>query len=622
MPARPLSYLALGLVVVTIALAGVYQTARLREELSQPLSIDTSSYVGSAVCRKCHHDNDDSWHRTYHRTMTQQATEASVLGDFSGAELTYMGVTARMERGPDGEFLMTFHASGGGVDARWRATVERTVGSHRYQQYLARDGDVYYRLPIAWDVEERRFIHMNGAFLTPDPDRLVPEQPIANKDYNRHVTRWNDNCIYCHNVAPNPGLQQGKEPHFESEVAELGVACEACHGPGSAHVADNRNPLRRYLLHLGDGRDPTIANPLRLSPARAADVCGRCHGQRVTRDISKVHATGDRFVPGQDLSDHSRPLFHNTTLNGKPGVFSARFWPDGTARLTAYEFQGLLQSRCATEGPMTCNDCHAMHGSDPAGQLQPDLKGNRMCTQCHDGLARPDALYSHTHHHTEGPGSKCVNCHMPRVVYGLVRMHRSHRIAVPKPGAPPAQAQPDACLLCHTDQNGAWAAQESNRLWPEPPSAKRFQGLRLNLKPATPDPAGRTRARSAIELLLAGDPIERATAADALGREAADATGAQVGPRVALLLDTLAQDAYPAVRQIAWRSVRALLARHAPATAPELAHFVATDEPAARKAVISNIAARLPQGFATLADPDRVTALRSQADAIQIEIGE
>ncbi|MDD9964740.1 MAG: hypothetical protein OXR73_00830 [Myxococcales bacterium] len=42
----------------------------------------------------------------------------------------------------------------------------------------------------------------------------------------------------------------------------------------------------------------------------------------------------------------------------------------------------------------------------------------------------------------------------------------------------------------------------------------------------------------------------------------------------------------------------------------------------ARKAVISNVTARLPQGFTTLADPDRVTALRSQADAVQIEIGE
>ena len=55
------------------------------------------------------------------------------------------------------------------------------------------------------------------------------------------------------------------------------------------------------LRRSGDG-DPTIVNPPRLSPSRAADVCGRCHGQRITDDVAPFLAHGDPFVPGDHLS--------------------------------------------------------------------------------------------------------------------------------------------------------------------------------------------------------------------------------------------------------------------------------------------------------------------------------
>src|SRR4029079_17225105 len=109
-----------------------------------------------------------------------------------------------------------------------------------------------------------RRIHMNGAFLTPDPERNGAAIDLA--DYQRHVTRWNDNCVFCHNVAPNPGFDGAR---WNTEVAELGIACEACHGPAGEHARINRDPMRRYALHLSDAGDPTIVNPARLSPARS-----------------------------------------------------------------------------------------------------------------------------------------------------------------------------------------------------------------------------------------------------------------------------------------------------------------------------------------------------------------
>lgn len=624
-------------VTLAVGLTGllVWRTTALATELAQPLLRERGAYVGSARCRKCHHDNDHSWRQTYHRTMTQRASEASVLGDFSGIALDYMGVRARMGRTRAGGFEVAFDALGTGQ--RWRAEVVMTVGSHRYQQYLARDGDLLFRLPVAWDVAEEVFIHMNGAFLTPDPVRATPGAPIDNADYNRHVTRWNDNCIFCHNVGPNPG--RAADGSFATEVAELGIACEACHGPGQQHAAVNTDPVRRYLLHWGDGRDPTIANPARLAPARAAAVCGRCHGQRISRDIDTVHRTGDAFVPGDDLGRHSRPLFRDSTLNGAQGTFADRFWPDGTARLTAYEYQGVLQSRCATQGDMTCGSCHSMHSSDPRGQVRSDLVGesndNGLCTQCHGELIEREASHAHSHHDPDGAGGRCVNCHMPKVVYGLVDVHRSHRVDVPAPEVPPSAGQPDACSLCHTDKTRRWLAAQAQRLWP----SARAQGRRMGVSDVPEAPGdGQVAASRTTELLFAGDPIERAVAAAALGDDHSPAAGrsgpsrvgvqfAAVGghgpaDRVALLLDTMVADDYPAVRHIAWRSVRRLLARHKPAALAAPVAYRATDERDARQAASSSLASRLPARWSQLPDSDTVAALRARADDVRIEIGE
>ncbi|MBZ0122095.1 MAG: cytochrome c family protein, partial [Sandaracinaceae bacterium] len=255
----------LSLAILTAALAVLAWSGReVAVDLASERDLHGAGFAGSGACRRCHPSHYQSWARTYHRTMTQEASPESVLGNFDGARLRYGGVDAELARTEGGGFEMRFWAMGRSMG---RARVVRTVGSHRYQQYLAQDGDVLFRLPLAWHVEERRWIHMNGAFLTPDPVPIAGV--IAREDYHRHVTRWNDNCVFCHNVGPNPGVS-GEPPgteRFQTRVAELGVACEACHGPGAEHARANGNPLRRYALHAGGQADPSIVNPERLSPA-------------------------------------------------------------------------------------------------------------------------------------------------------------------------------------------------------------------------------------------------------------------------------------------------------------------------------------------------------------------
>jgi predicted CXXCH cytochrome family protein len=586
----------LALIAVFVATAAALKARAIRHDLAAPRDLHGVAFVGSEACGRCHEGNWRSWHRTFHRTMTAEAAPASVLGAFDGATLRHEGVTARMDRDAVGGFRMTFTPDGGAARS---VAVARVVGSHRYQQYLAKEGDTYWRLPVAWHVEERRWFPMTGAFLFSDDARIdAPGRPrYGGGVFDRHVTRWNDNCVFCHNVAPNPGLDAATG-RFSTTTAELGIACEACHGPGAAHVAANTDPVRRLWLRVRGAADPTIVNPARLSPARAADVCGRCHGQRLADDVGPFMAAGDPFVPGDDLALTTAPLWRDTPLGGDRAAFAPRFWADGTPRLTAYEYQGLLQSRCAQEGSLTCTSCHGMHDGDPRGQLRAGLRGaaaDAMCTRCHGALADRAAAARHAHHDAAGEGARCVGCHMPRVVYGVLDVHRSHRIEVPDPARAASSGRPDACTGCHVAETPAWAASARARLWGA----------------GTPAPAD---APSPADALFAGDPITRAVAADALGRVQAPLDPPARARREGALLEAMTGDAYPAVRHLAARALARLGADGARDYDP-------SSDAGARAAAV----ARLREGLgreATRPAPELVARLRAQARSEDTEIGE
>ncbi len=590
---RALRWIAATAGAVVVALA-IYYAATISTDLA--VDLHEVDHVGSERCAPCHRDQHRSFTRTFHGRMTREADHTTVLGDFQDAELSYGGVLAEMQRGEEGEFLMTFSGPGFG---RRIVEVVRTVGSHRYQQYLARQDDLYIRLPVAWDPVEERWFHMNEAFLTPDPEWPPEGEAISREDYDRHVVRWNDNCVFCHNVGPNPGRVGIR---FETEVAELGVACEACHGPGAAHVSARRDPLRSLALDLA-ADDPTMVSPKELSAARSAEVCGRCHGQRKTDDIDAFVTFGDPFVPGDDLSQYSTPLERGTPMGGDADVFAPRFWPDGTPRLTAYAYQGYLQSPCTAAEDFTCVYCHGMHEGDPDGQVRPEALGDGGCVDCHTDLGRNDALEAHAHHPASSAGARCVGCHMPPIVYGLVGARISHRIEVPDVAAAAQHDRPDACTLCHVDETRAWARAAQSRMW----------GAGSDEAPSEDEALSEV-----LTQLFGGDPIERAIAADALGRPRAAASPETRPARLGALFDVLAHDPYPAVRRIAWRSARATAgADDAPWNA-----FVATDTDEERARAIEAIEAALPEGAVLRPDPQRVAPLREAAAQVAIHIGE
>jgi hypothetical protein len=497
-------------------------------------------YVSSASCLGCHPGEHASFQRTFHRTMTQVARTSTVLAPLDGRALDLDGAKVTLEaRGeevwatlPDPDAVIAGHRAES-VSRR----VVLTTGSHREQAFWVageRKGDLRL-VPFVWMVKDAVFVPRREAFLLPPGEPMPP-------------VRWASSCIACHAVAGEPRHRLDTDT-FDTRAAELGIACEACHGPGGAHVERHRDPIARYTQHASKTHDPTIVQPRSLPPERSAAVCGQCHAYAFPRDeagwwtdgYSRTFRAGDRLDPSRHLVTNGMMTTTSDEQRVAPVIeASARaiFWPDGAVRVGGREYNGLVESPCYERGEgerkMTCLSCHSMHRGDPAGQIAPDHAGDRGCTSCH-GERRAEA---HAHHAAGSPGSRCVSCHMPKTSYALLSAVRSHRIDSPSVDATLETGRPNACNLCHLDRPLAWTAE-----WLATWYGKRSRAL--------PE----LRARTAVGAYdgIAGDAGVRALIADALGsKEAVTAPALRSS-----VLAVMRQDPYAAVRRIAERSSRA-----------------------------------------------------------------
>ncbi len=515
-----------------------------------------AEWVSSAACLPCHPGEHASFSRTYHRTMTQLASPSTVLAPLDGRPLRLEdGRIVRLERRGD-EVWATLPDPDDVIAGRPAPDVTRrvvlTTGSHREQAYWVpgrRAGDLRL-VPFVWLVREQAFVSRGEAFITP-PGRPLP--PV----------RWASSCIACHAVAGEPRHDPERDV-FDTRVAELGVACEACHGPGAAHVERHRDPVARYTQRASEEPDPTIVHPGRLPPERSAAVCGQCHAYAFPRDedgfwtdgYARAFRAGDPLEPSRTLITAS-----NMGTRGAPVIDApadAIFWPDGAVRVGGREYNGLVESPCWQRGEgerkMTCLSCHSMHGGDPAGQIAKDRAGDRGCTSCHDAAAYGPG---HTHHAEGSVGRACVSCHMPRTSYALLSAVRSHRIDSPHTSAL-SGAKPNACNLCHLDRSLAWTARWLSDWYGQPPV----------------DLAGdRAELASALRDGISGDAGLRALVADALGSD--DAIAASGAGWQRALLEQMRQDPYAAVRFIAERSLRKLTALPPTTLTPERAAALA-----------------------------------------------
>lgn len=541
------------------ALAG-YRQPRAHERIvsDRPIEVPGDGYVTSRTCRACHPHHYATWHASYHRTMTQIATPNAVLAPFDDVKLEFAGRTFLLERRGD-EFWVDMDnspsAKSEGSPRRVQRRVVMTTGSHNLQVYWF--ATEYTRklgqLPFDYSITEQRWIPDHASFLRP--------QWPAEKQFPRMSPgKWDLGCIQCHATHGQPRVDPDDLTDADTRVAEFGISCESCHGPSERHVRLNRDPRRRYWHYLNDQPDPSVVQPQRLSPRLSSQVCGQCHS--VSAEYSEEDKLawwkrGHVYRPGDELTN-TRLIVRPSQTQDEPALqrrlardptfLTDRFWSDGMVRVAGRDYNGLIESPCFQRGDLSCLSCHTMHkrADDPRSlpewandQLGLGMDTNLACLQCHTEFGA--TLTEHTHHRPASTGSACYNCHMPHTTYGLHKAIRSHQIDSPSVSASMNTGRPNACNLCHLDKTLAWTSEHLKRWYDIAPPAL---------------PAREQTVAASLLWALSGDAAQRALVAWSMGwKPAQRASGT---PWLGPFLMQLLLDPYPAVRMIAYRSLRGL----------------------------------------------------------------
>lgn len=484
-------------------------------------NIRRQDYAGSKACQKCHRKNYESWSRHPHRWMNTRAGKATVRGDFSGKkQISYLGGLGTFSRSDDGGYRMKL--SRDSVHREYEIT--QTIGSRFFQYYVGRQlqgpeprAHKYYKeehvLPFGYWLDHGEWVpvvHIKDEL----PDGERPDPFVRAPDHREQYARYASECNFCHTTFPlgdmmvrNPYLLGRHAPshihlltsefvadshsdlwdgstrsvEFSDESLEelsesfrrfkaedhavgLGVSCEACHLGAAKHAAD---PKTKPLFFPSSEHLFVETDQTGIDYGRTHDnlnwACGRCHA-------------GDR------------------------PEFAA-----GMSTWNSTEYSDAMKGSCYLQ--LTCVDCHNPHEPIGKGWTKTPEQNDASCLKCHTEFTPSDVRVAHTHHPMNSPGSRCMNCHMPRLNEGLQDVVRTHTIFSPTNTKMIESNHPNACNLCHPKETIKWTLA----------SLKEWYGAEYStteLSTHYPQPDGPT----ANGWLQSESPAVRLVAADALFR--------------------------------------------------------------------------------------------------------
>ena len=216
--------------------------------------------------------------------------------------------------------------------------------------------------------------------------------------------------------------------------------CEACHGPGEAHVAAGGGK--------GVGGLMTFHNE---SAQARTQVCLTCHAKETGRFQFR---RSEHTLSGVACTDCHAPHFP---------ALSASLLRQKTPEL-CFSCHREVRSAFALpvhhkvlEGALRCTDCHTPHGS----QSRFALRGvhNETCTRCHIEKGGPFA-FEHLASRVEG----CTSCHVPHGSTNKFLLKRweervlcleCHSDAPLFHNQAPGAFFNGACTRCHTEIHGS-----------------------------------------------------------------------------------------------------------------------------------------------------------------------
>ena len=407
----------------------------------QPLSQIEANYVGRQACVSCHAEQDKLWQGSHHDLSMQEANQQTVLGDFRNVEFSKDGIVTRFFY-ENGRFLVNTDDPDGELTD---FEIKYTFGVAPLQQYLVElTGGRLQVLSIAWDSRTKeqggqRWFH------------LYPNNKIDYKDelhWTKRSQNWNFMCAECHSTNLQKNYDSDSRT-YTTDWSEINVACEACHGPASQHVAwaerrpgfENINIRTKGLIVLLNGHrdtkwviDPASGNAHINTPQGANNeiqVCARCHSRR-------TQLSGDYRY--ESLMDTHLPSLLQQTLYHVDGQIKEE---------ETYEYGSFLQSKMYRAG-VICSNCHEPHS------LKLRAPENEVCLQCH-AVNKYDST-THHFHDMGSAGSYCIDCHMLGKTYMVVDSRRDHSFRIPRPDLSERLGTPNPCVECHANKSNRWAA--------------------------------------------------------------------------------------------------------------------------------------------------------------------
>ena len=281
----------------------------------------------------------------------------------------------------------------------------------------------------------------------------VPDKDAAHAAASAYSPQGADTCLGCH--ASNPGVmaifhtKHARPGDPRGPFGHGGLQCEACHGPGGAHVDA-----------MGDTTKIIAFGPKSHSTVKQQNAnCLGCHQSNAAHDwASSAHAAGD-------VACTSCHQLHTA----KDPVQTAAGQIEVCAGCHQAEHADLdkLSRHPLREGKMACTSCHSPHGSTAPAQLVRNTV-NETCTSCHAEYRGP-FLWEH-----QPVAEDCTNCHNPHgsVQPALLKLRppflcqtchegAGHPSMVNTPqglaggGAPSAFLLAGGCINCHSQIHGS-----------------------------------------------------------------------------------------------------------------------------------------------------------------------
>jgi predicted CXXCH cytochrome family protein len=404
--------------------------------------------------------------------MEQWPSKATVIGEFDGNPITYRDIKVTSLDGKRTETVtfdvVPFEKDGGYfftvIDKDNAANnqtfkIAKTLGGKWDQGYEILVGKNYYPALLRYSNSA------GGAWLVQsffprfwvEPDGTADGRPRRAEELPKDRVA-EAKCAGCHTTGYDY-VKDAKGVWQYANEGELGVGCEKCHGPGSAHVAAAE--VAKASGRKLERADLKIVHGLKdLDHNQQNQLCAQCHGRSSNRQHAEVSFPLG-YLPG-DLDITEKLVFWNYQSTRNPDQ-ARYFYRNNWAKRNRQQWQDHQLSTHNNKAGMSCLTCHAFHGKWENMQLRTSPEA--MCRGCHTAeqhAARPQTeMYRGSK--MEQAGVQCIDCHMARIGFrshltkktekakGYPMDGSSHHYLVPTPAVKRAYGVRTACEACHQD---------------------------------------------------------------------------------------------------------------------------------------------------------------------------